>query len=277
MDTYDCTAKDGTKLVVYHWPCPAARAQVLVLHGYGEHAQRYDELAQTFVAAGYDVVAPDLRGHGRSGGVRHFVQDFSSYFDDFDIVAAKADELCPRLPRFLLGHSFGGLLALAEVIDRMPKLVGLVLSSPFLRVKLSVPAWKLLAAKVAAKLYPQLTLPSGLSGAAVARDPEIAARYDADPLNGKGATAGWFVESQKMQQHVFDEAARVTLPVLLLHGEADVVADPARSAEIFPRLGSEDKTLALVTGAFHEIFNEPPVDRRRIMARVVSWLDAHRP
>ena len=276
METYECTAKDGIKITVYHWPCPVARAQVLVLHGYGEHAQRYDELAQTFVAAGYDVVAPDLRGHGKSGGPRHFVQHFSSYFDDFDVVCAKADELSPTLPRFLLGHSFGGLVALAEIIDRAPSVRGLVLSSPFLRVKLVVPGWKLLAAKVAAKLYPQLELPSGLSGAAVARDPEIARLYDTDPLNGKGATAGWFVESQRMQQHVFDEAARVTLPVLLMHGEADIVADPVRSAELFPRLGSEDKTLALVTGAYHEIFNEPPDDRRRIMARVVSWLDEHR-
>ena len=277
MDSYDCTAKDGIKLAVHHWPCPSARAQVLVLHGYGEHAQRYDELGQTLVQAGYDVVAPDLRGHGTSGGPRHFVQHFSSYFDDFDVVCAKADALAPGLPRFLLGHSFGGLVALGELVDRGPTLLGLVLSSPFLRVKLVVPAWKLIAAKAASKLYPQLSIPSGLSGAAVARDPEIAARYDVDPLNGKGATAGWYVEALRMQQHVFEEAQRVTLPVLLLHGEADQVADPVRSAEVFPRLGSADKTLELVSGAYHEIFNEPPADRRRIMARVVAWLDAHRP
>jgi len=269
-------SKDGTAISTYHWPAEGkARAQVLIVHGYGEHAQRYDELARRLAAAGYDVLADDHRGHGTSGGVRSHVERFSEYLDDLEIVLAEADRLVPGLPRYVIGHSLGGLIALRYAIERRPSWAGLVLSSPFLRVKLQVPQWKVLAGQVASRIYPRLALPSGLSGAAVARDPDIARLYDTDPLNGRAATARWYTEALLAQDHVFAEADRVTMPVLLLHGEADVVADPARSAELFPRLGSSDKTLELITGAYHEIFNDPPAERAKIMARVVSWLDQH--
>jgi alpha-beta hydrolase superfamily lysophospholipase len=268
-------SKDGTTLMLHHWPRADARAKVIVVHGYGEHATRYTDLAHALGEAGFVVFAYDQRGHGESEGRRGYIDSFSQYLDDFDAVIAESERLAPKQPRFVIGHSLGGLVTLAHAIDRNPRHAGVVLSSPFLRLKLAVPGWKVAAAKVASKLYPGLALPSGLSGKECARDPEIARRYDSDPLNLKAATARWYVEATEMQDRVFAEAGRFTLPVLLMHGEADRVADASRSAEIFPRLGSTDKTLELITGAYHEIYNEPPAERARIVARTIEWLTAH--
>lgn len=268
-------SKDGTELFLHHWPKAQPRASVVIVHGYGEHAGRYAELAGALNDAGFSVLSADNRGHGKSQGRRGYVERFPEYLDDLDVVLAEADRLTPGVPRLLIGHSMGGLIALLHAIDRQARHAGVVLSSPFLRVKLAVPAWKVLAAKAASRLYPALALPSGLSGSNVARDPDIARLYDTDPLNLTAATARWYTESLLAQDRVFNEASTFVLPVLVMHGEADAVADPVRTAEVFPRLGSTDKTLELLTGAYHEIFNEAPADRKRIVSRTIEWLNAH--
>ena len=268
-------SKDGTSIAVYHWKHEQPKAQVILVHGFGEHAMRYDDFARTLVEAGYDVHSYDHRGHGHSSATRGYIDHFGQYLDDFDAVLAHCDASLAGKPRFVVAHSMGGLVALMELIDRRPRWQGLVLSSPFLKVKLKVPAWKLLAAQAASKLYPQLSLPSGLKGNEAARDPEIARVYDTDTLNLKNATARWYIECLAAQDRVFAEASSIELPLLLLHGEADVIADPQASATLFPRLGSHDKTLGLITGAYHEIFNEPPAERRAVYARVTDWLTAH--
>jgi alpha-beta hydrolase superfamily lysophospholipase len=267
--------RDGLDLSLYHFPQPNARGRVVVVHGYNEHAMRYEELARTLNGAGFDVLLYDMRGHGRSGGRRAYIDRFSQYLDDLDLVLSESDRIASTLPRFVIGHSVGGLVTTTHAIDRRPVHAGVVLSAPFFKMKLEVPGWKVLAAKAASSIYPPLSLPSGLSGAVCARDPELAAKYDTDPLNNNAATARWFTESMAAQDRVFHEAAAFELPVLLMHGDKDVVADPARSAEVFPRLGSHDKTLELVPGAFHEIYNEPPDVRKRLMARTAEWLGAH--
>jgi acylglycerol lipase len=269
-------SKDGTSLRVHHWPASSPpRARVTIVHGYGEHGARYAELGLALNQAGFDALAYDQRGHGESGGRRGFCDRFEQYLEDLDAILAEHERLSPGVPRLLLAHSFGGLVATLHIIERGNDHAGLVLSGPLFRVKLQVPLWKTVAARAAARIYPALALPSGLSGAAVARDPEIARAYDADPLSLENATAGWYVAMIDAQARAFAEAGRVTLPLLLMHGEADVVTDPVASAEIFPRFGSPDKTLELLASAFHEIFNEPPDDRRRIIGRTIEWLQAH--
>lgn len=268
-------SRDGTSLATYHWPCEDARAQVILIHGFGEHASRYEEVARAMVAAGFDTFSYDHRGHGHSSGMRGYIDSVDEHLDDLDAVLADADRSLGGKPRFVVAHSMGGLIALMELVGRKPKWNGLVLTSPFLKTKLKVPAWKLLAAKAAAKLYPALAMPSGLKGSEAARDPEIARLYDADPLNLKSARARWYIEALAAQERVFAKASTVELPLLLLHGERDVIADPQASAALFPRLASKDKTLELVQGAFHEIFNEPPTERKAVFQRVTGWITSH--
>jgi alpha-beta hydrolase superfamily lysophospholipase len=268
-------SRDGLDLFFHHWkPKGTARGKVVLVHGYLEHSGRYEELGGVLTAAGFEVLAYDQRGHGRSGGRRSYIDRFSQYLDDLDLMLAEAERLVPGVPAFLLGHSLGGLVVTMHVLDRRPKIAGVVLSSPLFRVKVKVAAWKLLAGQIASRIYPAFSEPANLD-ALVARDPEIARRYADDPLNNKKANARWFTESNLAQERVFNEASAFEVPLLLMHGEGDTVADPVRSAEVFPRFGSTDKTLELISGAYHEIFNEPPADRRRIMERVVKWLDAH--
>ncbi|MEE8617491.1 MAG: alpha/beta fold hydrolase, partial [Roseateles sp.] len=66
------TTDDGLQLHLRHWPATAepARGQVLLVHGLGEHIDRYAHVAAVLNAEGWDVHGWDHRGHGRSEGRR---------------------------------------------------------------------------------------------------------------------------------------------------------------------------------------------------------------
>ncbi|HZS39889.1 MAG TPA: alpha/beta hydrolase [Polyangia bacterium] len=266
-------AADGTSLHEMTWtPSGKPRGAVVLLHGYGEHIARYDETARALSAAGWAVRGADLRGHGESAGRRGFVRRFDEYLDDAALLIGRARETAG--PLFLLGHSFGGLIATHVALQKKAALDGLILSSPFFRLALAVPAVKIFAGKLFSSLIPTLALPAGLKGADVTRDPELAALYDRDPLNNKNATARWFTETQTAQEQALARASELTLPCLVMHGGGDKVADPRATEELFAGISSKDKTLKIYEGQYHEIFNEPAADRVKTFADVVAWLDA---
>jgi alpha-beta hydrolase superfamily lysophospholipase len=175
---------------------------------------------------------------------------------------------------FILAHSFGALVAPHYVL-KYDGIAGLVLTSPYWNLAMAVPPAKVLAGKIASRIAPKLALPSGLKGQDVTRDPEIAAIYDKDPLNNKSATARWFTEASTAQEELVARAGDLTLPILLIAGEADRIAAAPQARVVFDRLGSRDKTLRMLTGQFHEVLNEPPADREKTVAEIVEWLRTH--
>ncbi|HEX4460204.1 MAG TPA: alpha/beta hydrolase [Polyangia bacterium] len=265
---------DGTQLHERAWPTSGEpRAVVVIVHGYGEHIGRYDATARALADAGFTVRGFDLRGHGQSGGVRGHCSKFSEYLEDVDaeVVRARGE----NLPLFLLGHSFGGLIASQWALAHPEELAGLTLTSPFYGLALAVPAAKVLAGKIASRIYPSLALPSGLKGVDVSRDPEIQKAYDADPLNNKNATARWFTETSAAQVDLEARAPQLTLPVLMIAGGADGIASSKQAKVVFDRFGSRDKTFRLLDGQRHEVLNELPADRAKTLQEIAEWLRAH--
>lgn len=267
-------SRDGTQLHERVWPAEGkAAASVVIVHGYGEHIGRYDETARKLAAAGLSVRGLDLRGHGQSAGVRGYCGRFDEYLDDLDAVVARARG--EALPLFVLGHSFGALVAPHWALRAGGELAGLVLTSPYWKLAMAQPAAKIWAGKVASFIAPKLALPTGLKGADVTRDPDLAAAYDVDPLNNKNATARWFTESNAAQESLVARAGEIQVPLLLLVGEADRVASAPQARVVFDRWGASDKTLRMLAGQYHEVLNEPPAEREQSVREIVEWLRAH--
>lgn len=269
-------AADGTPLHEITWSTEGEAVGTAVLvHGYGEHIGRYDEVARLLTAGGFAVRGYDQRGHGRSGGVRGFCERFSEYTSDLSLIVGRARAALPGKPLFVVSHSFGALVTGTWLLEQPRELAGWVVSSPYFKLKLEVPKAKELAGKVMSSIYPKLMLPSGLKGADVSRDPEIQRAYDADPLNNKNATARWFTEANRAQAELLRRAHEIRVPSLFLVGADDRVADPRRAEEVFARLGSADKKLEMLAGQFHEVFNEPVADRQKAFAMLTAWLKEH--
>lgn len=259
-------------LHVHRWSPPGdPRLEVILLHGYGEHAGRYARAAEIWTERGIGVTAPDLRGHGRSAGPRGYVDRFSDYHRDAEALLEHV-RTGSSAPIAVFGHSMGGLLATHWLIRRGTQgVVGLALSSPYLGLAFPVPAWKVVLGRVLARTVPRFGLPTGLRGVDVARDPDIARTYDVDPLNLKNATARWFVEAERAMEDVFRGAHRLDLPTLLLYAGNDRVAAPAAAERLGASLPGRP-VVERVEGAAHEILNEPEPRRSEIARRYGDWL-----
>jgi len=249
------------------------RAHVLVVHGFAEHRGRYAVLAAELAAAGFAVHRFDLRGHGESGGRRGHVDRFAEYREDLDRVveavlpgAGAADP-----PAFLLGHSLGGLIALDAILGRPEPFRGLALSSPFLAPAFRLPPFARAFAGAAALLAPAADFAAGLDPEGLSRDPEVVRRYREDPLVLRRLTAAWLGAVLDAQAAVLERAGELRLPVLLLLGSADPIADPARGRALFERLGGNPANrLEVYEGFSHEVFNE--LGRERVVADLLEWL-----
>jgi len=269
---------DGLVLTCEHRWRTAPRATVVILHGYAEHAGRYTELVAALDEAGYESHLLELRGHGRSGGVRGYVDRFEDYYGDVDMLLegislerigeGRTQEQAP--PRILLGHSLGGLISLGYVLRRPQAFSALAVSSPFLRPAMEVPALKAGLAAVVSHLAPKHLIRSEIDSRGLSHDPAVVAAYDEDPLVFKTVSPHWFFEVKRTQEEIFERAAEIRLPTLFLLGGEDPIADPDRGREVFGRLASPDKHLEVYPGFFHEVFNE--VERARVVRDLLSWL-----
>ena len=251
-------------------PSGGAKAVLGIIHGYADHGARYRHVMGALAEHGIGSVAIDLRGHGRAAGARGFCERFDEFLDDARELRALLDQKAKGAPIFLFGHSFGGVVATLSTLDEPKPLAGLVLSAPFFGLALEVPRIKVAAGKVASRLYPKLSLPTGLSGAQMTHDASRARDYDSDPLVFKNATARWFTEVTEAQASVLARAPRIELPLYMVFGGADPVASLPTAKRFFDAAGSSDKTWDPREGLFHEVLNEP--SWKDIAESIAKWL-----
>jgi alpha-beta hydrolase superfamily lysophospholipase len=265
------TTDDGLRLYTQHWaPEETPQALVALVHGYGEHSGRYDHVAQVFVEQGAAVHAYDQRGYGRSEGPRAYVDDFDRYLDDLAQFLDRVQKQQPDRPLFLFGHSMGGLVVLKYVLDRHPSVRGLVLSGPAIEINPDLAPLLRRAAQVLGRLFPTLPTTRSPEGA-ISRDPEVVEEAKNDPLNYHGRVlARTGAEMLRAGEKVRDRLEEVTDPFLVLHGTADTLASPEWSERLYDRAASDDKTIKLYDGLYHETFNEP--ERETVLNDLTEWI-----
>jgi alpha-beta hydrolase superfamily lysophospholipase len=267
-------AHDGLALHTRRWwPDQPPRAVVLLVHGIAEHSGRYAYLAAHLLLHRIAVLTYDHRGHGHSEGLRTHVDAFEEYLNDLDLALAWAREEARDLPLFLMGHSMGGLIAARYVVDRRPEdLAGLILSSPALQVPSDLSPLLQRIAGTVSRLAPRLRA-TRLDLAHLSRDPAVARAYREDPLCDKGGIrARLGFEILEATRHVRSHPEAFTLPLLLFHGTADRITDPAGSRWLYEQAPAGDKTLNLYDGFYHETFNEP--ERERVLDDLAGWIEA---
>ena len=252
------------------WAPETPRGAVAIVHGYGEHSGRYRDFSAWLSERGWLVAACDLPGHGNSPGRRGHIRSFFDYLAAVDALLAEVRRAAPALV-FLLGHSLGGLIA-ARYLEQGPQAVaGLILSSPFFGLALPVPAWKRALARGLSRLWPALSLPSGIKPEDLSHDPQVVKAYRGDPLVHRVATARWFTEISAAQAAVLREAHRISVPVLIIQGGEDRLTEVAATRRFAARCGTPDLTLRLYAGFYHETLNE--LGKARVWQGLLSWLE----
>ncbi|ARP73312.1 alpha/beta hydrolase [Streptomyces pluripotens] len=250
-------------IAVREWPRPAPRCLVLLVHGYGEHAGRYGELAAVLTGYGAAVYGPDHMGHGRSAGERVVIEDFEDVVTDLHAVADRARAAHPDLPLILVGHSMGGLIAARYAQRYTQEVSALILSGPV------IGTWDLPGRLLALDEIPD----TPVSPSALSRDPAVGAAYAADPLVWHGPMKRPTLEAfVRTLETVARGGAAGELPLLWLHGDDDRLVPLPGSRAGVERLSGGRLTEQIFTGARHEVFHE--TTKERAHTAVIRFLDA---
>jgi len=247
-------------------------AVLLIVHGLGEHSGRYMNVVNHFVPLGYAVYGLDHIGHGKSAGTREFVETFDDFTDTLTVFYKMVAEWQVDVPIFILGHSLGGLITSYYLLDHQNKFKGAIISGPAVKIGDSVSQATIMMGKVLSKIAPKMGLIS-LDVNAISRDPDVVAAYVNDPLVFHGKTpARLAAELLSAILRVTAEAGVITLPISIVHGSEDSLADPTGSQMLYDKASSEDKTLKIYNGLYHEVFNEP--ERERVLKDIEDWLNS---
>jgi alpha-beta hydrolase superfamily lysophospholipase len=260
-------ARDGTSLLVRHWPVPEGEpwATMLLVHGLAEHSGRYEHVGAQLAEAGIDSHAYDQRGFGASGGPRASVDRWSQLHDDLEERVAAARSIAPARPLVLYGHSLGGLVSLGYVLDARARPDLLVLSAP--AIGASVPLWQRLLVGSLRRVSPGLLLSNRLDTEVLSSDPEVRSRYVSDPLNQHKSTVRFAHAAFGEQRRVAGALDRLSLPTLVVHGAEDRLVPTQVSAVLEGRPGV---TRRVYPETRHELHNEPVA--RQEVDDIVGWV-----
>lgn len=263
---------DGHTVEAVEWPCQNARAVVGLIHGIGEHARRYDHMAQHFADAGIAMVGYDRVGYGRSGGKRGYVADFRHYYDSIARLVIECERLYPDLPVFLYGHSKGGNLLLNYIIRRKPRIAGAIASAPYIQLPFQVNPVLLALGRFMRNIYPAFTVTNDLDTSQLSRTPGIEESYTQDPLVHSKVSSRVGVDLIKAAEHLDQFSGHIDLPLLVMHGDEDGLTSHEASREFVHRIDGEDLEMKTWKGLYHELHNEP--EQQEVFDYALDWLSA---
>jgi alpha-beta hydrolase superfamily lysophospholipase len=266
-------ASDGDRVVVLDWPLEAGvalRGVVIVVHGLGEHAGRYEQVALQLNEWGFAVRGYDQCGHGESGGARGSLPTDTRLLDDLaDIIDSTRARMRPGTPLILLGHSMGGLVVGRFVSLGLRPVDGLIMSSPALNAGMN--AFQKFLVSLLPKLSPNLRVGNGVKPQYISHDPAVVAAYRADPMVHDRISA-------RLARFIADAgpatlalAPQWKVPTLLMYAGDDRLLNPQGSRDFAAAAPKDVVTSQCFDQLYHEIFNE--LDAGPVFDALKQWLD----
>lgn len=255
-------------------PDQAPKAILLIVHGLAEHSGRYKNVVEYFVPKGYAVYGFDQRGHGRSEGARCYIDSFQDLVTDLHIFVTMVRNFHPGLKLFLVGHSIGATLSMAYAVQHPGEPSGLILSGLVLKPGESITPVMKVMARVLSVLFPKMGI-SAIDASAVSKDRAVVDAYVNDPLVYRGKISARMGAEllNLMEKYLYPRLGELKLPLLIMHGTEDRLANKEGSVMLNKKAASPDKTLKLYDGYYHEIYNEP--ERNQVFSDVEVWLEKH--
>lgn len=267
MIELNLSSADGTTLSGRHWSVETPKAVMALVHGFGEHCGRYDDMASYLNGQNIAVAAVDMRGHGKSGGKRGVVKSYRDFQDDLGTLLTQTRAIYPTIPLTLYGHSMGGGIVLDHGSRRLDDLP-IIASAPLITLADPIPRALRAFAKLMGKLMPTGALAQPIDGTKISNLPEEQKFYLDDPLNhGKMGfrLAEAMVSTGERLQKVAKDWDR---PLLLLHSKADQLTGFEGSRD-FAKAAKQVEFHAFETSQ-HEMHNDAP--RAEVYALMAQFI-----
>lgn len=259
-------------LYLQAWQVEAPRAALLIVHGLNDHSSRYQHIAQYLNTKNITVFGYDQIGHGKATGLRAYIHNFDDLVHDLESVIRAVKEEIGNLPLFVMGHSMGGAVVTKFVLTKPTDAIkGILLSSAALKTNDDMsPIMQKLSGFLSNIIPKAAVVP--LEAKHISRDENEVQKYINDPLmpkvNIRVRTGSEIIKATKFIQ---ENMHKITIPMLISHGTADKLTDPKGSQWLYDRAKSEDKTLQLHEGFYHETFND--LGKEKVLQNVADWLE----
>jgi alpha-beta hydrolase superfamily lysophospholipase len=250
-------------------PGTDVRAVIILVHGLGEHIQRYTAWAEMFNKEKIGFTGVDLPGHGCSDGKRGHIKSYTLTDEMIDILINECRKTFPGIPLFIYGHSLGGGIVLDYLVRKDPKVKGAIVTSPWLKLSFEPEKSKIKLAGIMKNILPGLVQPSGLVVEHISHDKEVVNNYKNDPLVHGKISLSLFHYAMSSAANALQNASRLKTPLLLIHGSDDRICSPEGSREF-----ASKTTLAefrLWEEGYHELHNE--LFKKEVFDYIMNWIN----
>ena len=249
-------------------PGENTKAVIILVHGLGEHIQRYAHWITLFKNEGFGIVAVDLPGHGRSPGKRGHISSYRVITEIIDILTDTSRQTFRGIPLYLYGHSLGGGFVLDYLIRKNPRISGAIVTSPWLKLAFEPPKIKLFLAALLNYILPGFVQASGLNADHISRDPEVVKMYKDDPLVHGKISVSLFNMAVNAAGFSLANAEKLNVRTLLLQGSSDKLVSPQGSIDFAAKAGKAE--LKLFEGGYHELHNE--LFKSEVFEYILNWI-----
>lgn len=252
---------DGIQLSGKAWLAPVfdSNRVIVIHHGLGEHCERYTRLVEYFDGKNFSFFGYDARGHGKSGGRRGDAETIYDFVYDLEKFLHFVKSEYQVTKPFLLGHSFGGLIATLFCLrhTNQEEILSLLLSAPAFTVPVNpVQKVKELAGRLLYLLKPDFVFRTGLNPDYLSHDKSVVEAYKNDPLVHDYLSVRLGIALFDTFPEIQKELSRIKIPVWIAHSKDDRITGYEGSQIFFQNIGSEKKTFRLYSGLYHELFFE---------------------
>lgn len=260
---------DGLKLYYRHWDVQEPKAILCIVHGLGEHSNRYQHFAHSLAEHGISVFALDLRGHGLSQGKKGHTPNSDLLLSDVEELLKTARAEYTDLPMYLFGQSLGGNIVANYVLKmNTNELAGYILCSPWLRLAFTPPKWKTQLANVVGKVFPKITQPHGLKPEDFTHDAEAIKAYKEDPMVHQVISAALYLTCSANGEEALRRANEITLKGLAIHGTIDPIVDWKATREFAQT--AKNVTWSELPNVLHEPLHD--IGKEEVMGLITDWM-----
>lgn len=264
---------DKSQLFLQTWLHEESCGTILMTHGQGEHSDCYQRVIAEFNLLSqqnnhkpWNFIGWDLRGHGKSDGIRGYARDVDDYVLDFECFIKKVSEIknLTKKPVLLLSHSLGGLIQTCALVENKVAIAkGQLMSAPFLGVGVQVPVWKEIGAEILNKYLPKVTLGNEIKNEFLTRDPEIIREFESDPYRHNKISSGVFLSAKREFKKLVSRFPEIEIPTFMAISDNDPVVSSSAAMAYFDSIKSTQKGLKIAEGGTHELFND--IGRKEII------------
>ncbi len=261
---------EKTGIIYRQWTSSSPKAVILLVHGLGAHSGRWQFLADFLSASGVSSYALELKGFGQTKELKGHADSLAIYLSDIVSLYQIACREHPDRKIFILGESFGGLLAFLLSVRKPGLFQGLISISPAFRSRLEFSVLDYLRIAVLLFVNPKKRLPLPFDSKSVTRDEDYQKVMDANESEHRTATPKLLFNIAVAQLDAALSANRLKVPALFLLAGDDKLVDPNASRDIFKAMNMPDKKIMEYPGMYHALSIE--LGKEKVFSDIAEWV-----